>query len=46
MELTPEVKKLMDGMTYEEISEVVGLSPRTVRLDWRKAKAWLAQELG
>lgn len=37
--------KFFGGMTQEEIAEVMGLSARTVRADWRKAKAWLAHEL-
>lgn len=32
-------------MTIEETASVVGVSPRTVELDWRMAKAWLAKEL-
>ena len=38
--------RFFGGMSYEEIAEVVGLSARTVRLDWQKAKAWLTLELG
>ncbi len=34
------------GMTEEETAEAMGLSRRTVQKDWRKAKAWLAAELG
>jgi RNA polymerase sigma factor (TIGR02999 family) len=34
------------GLTGEEIAEVLGISRRTVETDWRKAKAWLAAELG
>lgn len=37
--------KFFGGMTEVEISELLALSPRTVRNDWRKAKAWLAREL-
>jgi RNA polymerase sigma factor (TIGR02999 family) len=37
--------KFFGGMTQEEIGDVLGLSPRTVRNDWRKAKAWLGYEL-
>jgi RNA polymerase sigma factor (TIGR02999 family) len=33
------------GLGDEEIAEVVGLSIRTVRRDWRTAKAWLYREL-
>ena len=31
---------------HREIGDALGLSPRTVRNDWRKAKAWLGFELG
>ncbi len=37
--------KFFGGMNYEEIGEGLGLSPRTVRMDWKKAKAWLTLEL-
>lgn len=37
--------KFFGGMTEAEIGELLGLCPRTVRNDWRKAKAWLALEL-
>ncbi len=37
--------KFFGGMTGEEIGTVLEVSPRTVRSDWRKAKAWLSQEL-
>lgn len=33
------------GLTEEEIGEVLGISVRTVRRDWRLAKAWLGGEL-
>jgi RNA polymerase sigma factor (TIGR02999 family) len=33
------------GLTEEEIGEVLGVSSRTVRTDWVKAKGWLYQEL-
>lgn len=29
------------GLTIEETAEVLGISPRTVRREWRRAKAWL-----
>ncbi|ARA93475.1 hypothetical protein AWN76_010115 [Rhodothermaceae bacterium RA] len=29
------------GMTYEEIADVLGVSVRTVKRDWRTARAWL-----
>ena len=34
------------GLTVEETAEVLGASPRTVKSDWRMARAWLKQELG
>jgi len=37
--------KFFGGMTQEEIARVLGVTDRTVRNDWRKAKAWLAREL-
>src|SRR3989442_15463 len=33
------------GLTLEEISEVVGISPTTVKRELRMAKAWLNEEL-
>ena len=33
------------GLTEEEIGEVLGVSPRTVKRDWKVAKAWLHGEL-
>ncbi|MEP6920513.1 MAG: sigma-70 family RNA polymerase sigma factor [bacterium] len=33
------------GLTEEEVAEVIKISPRTVRYDWRLAKAWLYREL-
>lgn len=37
--------RFFGGMTEKEIAMVHGLSERTVRRDWRKAKAWLADAL-
>ncbi len=37
--------KFFGGMTYDEIGEGLGLASRTVRQDWKKAKAWLTVEL-
>ena len=34
------------GLTEEETAEVLGVTDRTVRRDWVKAKGWLYQELG
>ena len=33
------------GLTEEEVAEVMELSPRTVKRDWKVAKAWLHGEL-
>jgi RNA polymerase sigma factor (TIGR02999 family) len=34
------------GLNVDETAEVLGVSPRTVKRDWRVAKAWLRQEIG
>jgi RNA polymerase sigma-70 factor, ECF subfamily len=33
------------GLNIEETAEVLGVSPATVKRDWRMAKAWLHREL-
>jgi RNA polymerase sigma-70 factor (ECF subfamily) len=33
------------GLTVEEVAEVLGVSPKTVKRDWSVAKAWLHGEL-
>jgi RNA polymerase sigma-70 factor (ECF subfamily) len=33
------------GLSDEEVAEVLGVSPRTVRHDWSVARAWLYREL-
>ncbi|MEZ4654771.1 MAG: sigma-70 family RNA polymerase sigma factor [Candidatus Eisenbacteria bacterium] len=33
------------GMTMEEIAEILEISDRTVRRDWRHARAWLNSEM-
>jgi len=33
------------GLQEQEVAELLQLSPRTVRRDWRLARAWLAREL-
>jgi RNA polymerase sigma factor (TIGR02999 family) len=33
------------GLTVEETAGVLGVSPRTVKREWRLAKAWLQREL-
>ena len=34
------------GLSIEETSEALGVSPVTVTRDWQTARAWLARELG
>lgn len=38
--------RFFGDMTEESIAEVLGVSDRTVRSDWRMARAWLRVELG
>lgn len=38
--------RVFAGMTVDETAEALGVSPRTVDLDWRMARAWLSRELG
>jgi RNA polymerase sigma factor (TIGR02999 family) len=33
------------GLTVEETAQIVGRSPRTVKREWRLARAWLFREL-
>ena len=49
-ELDPRLSQVVElrffgGMTQEEIGSVLGVSERTVRNDWIKAKGWLAREM-
>src|SRR2546422_4382180 len=37
--------KYFGGLNYDEMAEVLKISPVTVRRDWRFAKAWLYTEL-
>ncbi len=37
--------RVFGGLTMEEAAEVLGLSPQSVRRDWKLAKAWLLREL-
>lgn len=37
--------RFLAGLTVEETASIVGVSPRTVKLDWRMARAWLLAEL-
>ncbi len=33
------------GLEFKEIAEALGVSPKTINLDWRFAKAWLHKDL-
>lgn len=37
--------RFFGGLTVEETAEVIGSSPRTVKREWRSARAWLHKEL-
>jgi len=37
--------RFFGGLTVEETSRVLEISPATVKRDWRQAKAWIAREL-
>ena len=48
--LDPRQEQVVDlrffgGLTEEETAEVLGISPRTVKRDWRVARAWSYGEL-
>jgi RNA polymerase sigma factor (TIGR02999 family) len=38
--------RFFGGMTDDEIARLLGVSERTVRGDWTRAKIWLARDLG
>ena len=38
--------RIFAGMLVEEVAEVIGVSERTVKGDWRIARAWLIRALG
>jgi len=38
--------KFFGGLENDEIAELMGLSPATVKRDWALARAWLHRELG
>jgi RNA polymerase sigma-70 factor, ECF subfamily len=38
--------RLFGGLTEEETADALGVSVRTVQRDWRRARAWLQEELG
>ena len=49
-ELSPRLAQVVEcryfgGMTDEEVATVLGVTDRTVRRDWNKARAWLHREL-
>ena len=37
--------RFFGGLSTEDTAEVMGISPRTVKREWRLAKAWLYREL-
>jgi len=37
--------RFFGGLTEEEVAEVLGVAPRTVKRDWNVAKAWLYDQL-
>lgn len=39
------VLRFFGGLTVEEVAEVTGTSPATVKRDWSRARAWLFREL-
>lgn len=50
-ELNPRQARIVEcrffgGLTVQEIANVLGVSVTTVEKDWRRARAWLATELG
>jgi RNA polymerase sigma factor (TIGR02999 family) len=49
-ELSPRLGQVVEcrffgGLTEEEIAEALGVTTRTVKRDWAKARGWLYQEL-
>lgn len=48
--LNPRLSRVVEyrffgGLTEEEIAEATGVTVRTVRRDWAKARGWLCEEL-
>ncbi len=37
--------RFFGGLTIEETADILGVSPTTVKRDWRTAKAWLYREI-
>lgn len=51
MSLDPRAARVVElrffgGLTEDQVAEVLGVSPRTVRNDWSSARAWLRREVG
>jgi RNA polymerase sigma factor (TIGR02999 family) len=49
-ELDPQQARIVEfrffgGLTIEDTSEVLGVSPATVKRDWTSARAWLHREI-
>ena len=49
-ELEPRLCRIVEyryfaGLTEPEVAELLGVTPRTVQRDWRKARAWLYARL-
>ncbi|MHC4945134.1 MAG: sigma-70 family RNA polymerase sigma factor [Planctomycetota bacterium] len=49
-EVDPQMAKIVElrffgGLTVEETARVLNISPRTVKSDWRIAKAWLKEDI-
>ncbi|MBV9155547.1 MAG: sigma-70 family RNA polymerase sigma factor [Acidobacteriaceae bacterium] len=38
--------RFFSGLTIEEAASVLGISPETVKREWRTARLWLAHEVG
>ncbi len=50
-ELDPQQSRIVElrffgGLSFEEVSEVIGVSVTTVKRHWSTAKAWLFHEIG
>jgi len=48
--IDPRLSELVElryftGLSVEDAAEAMGVSPRTLKREWRSAKAWLSQEL-
>lgn len=37
--------RFFGGLTVEQTAELLGVSPKTVKRDWSRAKAWLHGEM-